>query len=144
MINSTFTANTWDACNSDVLVPNYQGISGTVSAGTTGTIAYTLTDDCMLGDIEIIANGQAVGDTYSVQVYCSASPLPGGQPVPVGVVTQFATNINVRTDQQEQNAREAKFPRKLLAGLSVQIVYTSTGTSNVTVSANIDLLKITI
>jgi hypothetical protein len=101
---------------------NAHGVNTTVVLGTTANLDYTLTDDCLITGAELIVNGGNYGDTLNLQVVDLSGAFTG---TPGTVVNQFATNWNAppQCDTQFDTA----YPAKIYAGLTLRLVYTSTG-----------------
>jgi hypothetical protein len=113
-----------------------QGVSATMTAGGAGNLDYTLTDDCLITGVELIVNNGNYGDTVSFQVIdpTGFTGYPAGS-----VLDQFATNWNVAPIADTQF--DIIYPAKIIAGLALRLVYTSTGTNNPFVAINYKLHK---
>jgi hypothetical protein len=99
---------------------------GTIPAGTTANIDYTLTEDCLLTGANIRPIGHDLHDTMKLQV---VHPI-------YGVVKEFADWYARDID------KETKFPAKLPTGLTIRVVFTSTGSTDVEVFINWDLYMV--
>jgi len=134
MQNSTYNPNAESEYSKKYLQVNNIGVTGTITAGTSNNIDYTLTDDHLLIGAQILCNNSAFGDYCDVQIIHPQA----------GVVSQFFTNWYLGSDKQEKYNVETKFPAKLPAGLTIRLVYHSVGNVNVDVLLNLKLLKILI
>ena len=117
---------------------NGQGVKATVTAGQVVNIDYTLTDDCLITGAWFVTDSNAAfGDSASFQVVDTTgiTGYPAGT-----VLNQFVTNWYMYPNSSEQF--EVPYPAKLMAGLTVRLVYTSTGTNNVFVAINFALHKV--
>jgi hypothetical protein len=116
-----------------------RGAIGTVSAGTTGNVDYTLSDDCIITGGMLRSLNSAFGDSANFQIVDVNNVLGYGNNV---VLNQFLTNWYMVADRQEQMNENFPYPAKIITGLVLRVVYTSTGTSDVTICANYRLHKI--
>ena len=132
-INTTYKPSKVSDFEASKLNANYQSIQGTCTAGTIKNLDMVLTDDHLISGMEVTARGSNFGDTISFQVLMGAT-----------VVNQFVTNWGVCTDTQVKIAKEIAYPAKLYAGLTLRVVYTSTGTVDVNIIINLDLHKVLI
>jgi hypothetical protein len=119
------------------LVYDGQGVFTTVTAGSTVNLDYTLTDDCLITGMELIVNNGNYGDTVLLQVLdpTGFTGYPAGT-----VLDQYASNWNVAPTTNSQF--DIVYPAKVIAGLTLRVVYASTGTGNVFVAANYKLHKV--
>lgn len=116
-----------------------KGVSTTVTGGTTHNLDLTLTDDCLITGAWMITSDGYLGDTASFQVIDTT----GMTGYPAGtVLSQFITNWYLPTAADAQF--ELAYPAKVYAGLTLRLVYNSTGTSNVFLAINYKLHKILI
>jgi hypothetical protein len=98
-----------------------QGVKGTLTPNTTTTLDYLLTDDCLMTGLEVIVHNGNFGDTANLQ----AVDTTGITGYPAGtVLQQFATNWNIASDADIQI--DMAYPAKIIAGLTLRVVYTST------------------
>ena len=100
---------------------NGQGVTSTINAGTTTNIDYLLADDCLITGLELIVNNGNYGDFANIQVIDTT----GFTGYPAGtVLEQIGTNwyLSPSTDTQFDIA----YPAKIIAGLTLRIIYTST------------------
>lgn len=143
MINSTYNPlnqNEFDKTKIQVADKSVQGVC---PAGETASFDVTLADDHLLMGLQILAKNSNFGDTLTLQVIDIAGTLPNGASFPPNtVLAQFGTTIGVCDDKQEKLNERSVYPAKLLAGLSIRLVYTSTGTTDVNVIANYILHKV--
>jgi hypothetical protein len=115
---------------------NAQGVSTTITAGTTGNLDYTLSDDCLITGAWMLSDGGQFGDTASFQVVDTAGILaPAGT-----VLNTFITNWIIPPNVDEQF--EMAYPANVYAGLTLRLVYTSTGSTNVPLAVNYKLHKV--
>lgn len=115
---------------------NAQGVKATLTAGQQGHVDYTLVDDCLLTGMELIVNDGNYGDTMALQVVDSTGAFTG---TPGTVILQVATNWNVIPTCDTQF--DLSYPAKILTGMTLRIVYNSTGTANPFVAVNFKLHK---
>jgi hypothetical protein len=136
MQNSTYNPIHENDFEKNKLTFDAQGVSTTVTSGSITNLDYTLTDDCLITGVELIVNNGNYGDTLSFQVVDTT----GFTGYPVGtVLDQYATNWNVApvTDTQ----LSVVYPAKIITGLTLRVVYTSTGSSNPFIALNYKLHK---
>ncbi len=114
-----------------------QGMSATVTAGSTQNVDLLLSDDVLLTGCWFITNNSNLGDTLTFQVVDTSGAFTG---TPGTVLSQFITNWypNVSTDINF----EVPYPAKIPAGLTLRLVYVSTGSTNPFVAANYQLHKV--
>lgn len=139
MQNSTLqiTSNS-DFTNANVALNN-QYTKGTVAAGSTQNIDYTLVDDCFITGGELITYGANFGDTVLFQVVDVNNILGKGENF---VCNQYDNKILKNdTYNQQQSITKSLYPAKIIAGLTLRLVYSSTGLVPVQVGINYDLHK---
>jgi hypothetical protein len=145
MINSNYNPSSIDSFEKTKVTANNQGAKGLALAGQSTNIDLALTDDHLLTGVNLIAKGSAFGDTVSLQIVDALGTLPNGLSFPVGtILNQFATVLNVPDDIQEKFNEDSGYPAKLYAGLTIRLIYTSVGTSDVQVAINYKLHKVLI
>jgi hypothetical protein len=118
---------------------NAQGVSANIIASSVQNIDLTLADDCLMTGAWVVINGATQGDTLIFQVVDTT----GFTGYPAGtVLNQFITNWypNVNTDVQ----LDMVYPAKVIAGLTLRVVYTSIGTTNPFIAINYKLHKVLI
>lgn len=115
---------------------NAHGVKMTATAGTTSNLDYTLTDDCLLTGLEMITNDGNYGDTAVMQVLDGTGAITG---VVGTVLQQVATNWNLAPSADTQF--DLTYPAKILTGMVLRIIYTSTGSNNPFVAVNYKLHK---
>jgi hypothetical protein len=153
MINSTYVAKRFEDLNSDACMLNAQSATATIAAGSTTNVDLQLTDDHFITGLEAVANNSNFGDTVTMQIVDNDNVLPTAygaywtteQPIlypTYPILRQFATNWAINSDTQLKFAQTALYPAKVIAGLTVRAIYTSTGTTNVNVAMNYELHKI--
>ena len=136
MQNSTYNPIHENDFEKNKLTFDAQGVSTTVTSGSITNLDYTLTDDCLITGAELIVNNGNYGDTLSFHVVDTT----GFTGYPAGtVLDQYATNWNVApvTDTQ----LSVVYPAKIITGLTLRVVYTSTGSSNPFIALNYKLHK---
>lgn len=136
MIGSTYNPRCENDFDKTKLAFDAQGVSITCAAGVTTDLDYTLADDCLLTGLELIVNSGNYGDSVNFQVVDTT----GFTGYPAGtVLDQFATNWNIAPVSDTQF--DVIYPAKIIAGLTLRVVYTSTGSSAVFVAINYKLHK---
>jgi len=108
------------------------GIIGTALAGQNTNVDFTLTDDCLMTGLQVLAKGSIFGDKITLQVV---------HPV-AGVMSEFGTNINVPEVDEKKIDEKTEYPAKIPAGLIIRLIYTSTGATDVYVAVNYRLHKV--
>jgi hypothetical protein len=126
-----------DDFEKDKLNYNGQGISVTITAGQTQNLDYTLTDDCLITGAWIISNAGNYGDYVHFQVVDPSGTFTG---TPGTVLNQFATMLYFPAQADTQI--DIVYPAKILAGMTLRVVYTSTGDTNVFLAVNYKLHKV--
>jgi len=116
-----------------------RGFSTIVTAGTTSHIDFTLTDDMLITGAWVVTNNGNYGDTASLQVIDTNGTFTG---VPGTVLNTFMTNWYLPPQTSEQF--DIAYPAKIFAGLTLRIIYTSTGSNNVFVAINYKLHRVLI
>ena len=113
-----------------------QGVSATVTAGTTQNIDFELTDDCLMTGAWVLSSGGTWGDSVSFQVIDTTGAFSG---TPGTVLNQFITNwyLSGAVDTQFDMA----YPAKIYATLTLRVIYKSTGTSDPNFIVNYKLHK---
>lgn len=113
-----------------------QGVTQTITAGQTQNVDLTLTNDCLITGAWLIINNGNFGDSCNFQVVDTT-----GIYAPAGtVLSQFITNWYLPTTIDDQF--DIPYPAKIYSGLTIRLVYTSTGSTNVSVIINYKLHKV--
>lgn len=133
--NTSFNPSNLNEFEKSKLNKDAKGVSATVIAGTTQSIDLLLTDDILMaGGTVLLAKGAAIGDSVHFQVIHPT----------YGVVNQFITDWYLNPDSTEQAVPPANYPAKLLAGLTLRLVYHSVGETDVWVAVNYNCEKVLI
>lgn len=122
---------------SSKLLHNGMSAQALVPAGTSANIDLVFTDDHLLTGVWAIMNDGAYGDKVSIQVYDVTGAFTGTAGT---VLNQFITDWYVPATMCEQF--DIPYPAKILGGMGLRAVYTSTGVSNVFVAMNFKLHKV--
>jgi hypothetical protein len=131
MQNSTFDpVNIYDYQKTK-LNKNAQGVQGVVTAGQVGNLDLTLADDHLVTGGALIVSNAALGDKCHFQVLYNGV-----------VANQYVTDWFMDPSISTQKTPEVLYPAKIVAGLTLRVVYHSTGQNDVTVSMNYDLEKV--
>lgn len=128
--NEQFTASNVNA--------NHQGVLGTAAPGVATNIDYVLVDDCFVTGAILFAKGAAWGDTLTLQVVDVSNMYGRGAGFVLG---QYVTNWALRTDSELQFDQNSTFPAKVITGLALRVVYSSTGAVAVPLAVNYKLQK---
>jgi len=137
MQNSVFNPTHIDEFDKTKLNFDAKGVTASITAGTSQNIDLTLTDDHLITGAWMIVDGATLGDTVNLQVVDTT----GFTGYPAGtVLNQFITNFYLPTSASEQF--NITYPAKIIAGLTLRVVYTSTGATNPFFAANFYLHKI--
>jgi len=113
------------------------GTSMIVTAGSTQNLDHTLTDDCLITGAWLVTSDGYCGDTASFQVVDTSGAFTG---VPGYVISQFVTHWYLPSTTDTQ--LELAYPAKIYAGLTLRLVYHSTGVSNPFIAINYKLHKV--
>lgn len=98
------------------------GILFTAAANSTTTSDYQMPEDRMITGAQMICESSTFGDYVVCQVVDK-----DGLYYPAGtVLSQFLSNWYVCTDSQRSEVTQIPYPAKILQGLYVRIMYTST------------------
>lgn len=116
---------------------NATGVTATLTAGATTNIDLAFTDDHMLTGFWLVGSNINPGDKIALQVVDSSNIFGFGAGT---VLKQFATNIYLPASCDAQF--EVAYPAKVYAGLSLRVVYTSTGATNPIFAVNYKIHKI--
>lgn len=116
-----------------------RGVSTTIPAGTQKDLDLVLADDSLITGAWMIVHDGYFGDTANFQVVDTAGAFTG---VPGFVLNQFVSNWYLPPTANEQF--ELVYPAKVYAGLTLRLVYTSTGPSDVFLAVNYKLHKVLI
>ena len=143
MINSTFNPTTTAEFDKTKIATNDQSASGLCLAGQSVNIDLTMTDDHLLTGLKVLAKGSNFGDTLTLQIVDVVGTLPNGMSFPPNtILNQFGTSLPVGDDEEEKFNEESEYPAKILAGMTIRCIYSSTGTSNVQVASLYKLHKV--
>lgn len=139
MVNSTLKLTQINQFASDNVHSNNQGLMATATAGAVTNIDLPLTDDHFITGGVMRTLNAAFGDVATFQVVDKDNVIGYGAGAVLG---QYVTNWYMRSDSQEQINENIPYPAKIPAGLYLRIVYTSVGTTDVTVSIMYRLHKV--
>lgn len=128
-----------NAFSNNVVALDAQGAIATITAGSTGNVDLMLADDVLITGIQLIIHGGIIGDSVNLQVVDINNVLGFGANT---VLKQFATNWYVTGVDGESALVEAAYSSKIFAGLCLRVIYTSTGSNDVTVACNYILHKV--
>lgn len=131
MKNSTYNPISIQDFDKTKLNFNAQGTTAVCVAGQSTNIDFALNDDMLLTGAWLIANGGNYGDTATMQVIDTAGAFTG---VAGTVLNQFMTNWYIPQTASEQF--DIQYPAKILAGMTLRVIYKSTGTSSPFVAIN--------
>lgn len=109
----------------------FTGMEGVAAFGTNTNIDYVLTEERWINGVRIIAKGAAWGDYLKFQVIHPT----------YGVLNEFGTKWYIDADNAKQGDVVVPYPAKIPAGLTIRLLYTSVGTVDVNVYANLYLHK---
>lgn len=134
---TTFNPNKTIDFERTKLTFNAQGASTTVPAGTTQSIDLTMTDDCLLTGAWLVTNGGNYGDKINFQIVDSTGAFSG---TPGTVLLQGVTNwFTMPTTDVHL---DMVYPAKIYTGLTLRLIYVSTGSSEVFIAINYKLHKV--
>ena len=122
---------------SSKLLHNGMSAQGIVTAGTVANLDLALNDDHLLTGVWAVVGDGAYGDKVSIQVYDVTGAFTGTAGT---VLNQFITDWFVPPTMMTQF--DIPYPAKILAGMGIRTVYTSTGTVNVFAAMNFKLHKV--
>lgn len=122
-VNTTYNPGNVEAFDNKAVMFNAKGISSDVSAGTTANIDLKITGDHLLTGAILLTNNSNFGDYISFQVVDVDNIMGLGVNM---VLKQFVTNWYMLSDQQKQIDFSINYPAKLIDGLYIRLVYTST------------------
>ena len=117
------------------------GVLASAAPGVATNIDLVMTDDCLAQGVQMLTSGSAFGDYVHMQVVDASGAFTGA---PGTVLNQFGTNWYMRGDSQFQLNKDMLYPAKVLAGMTMRIVYVSTGLTPVQVAVNYSLHKVLI
>jgi hypothetical protein len=135
--NTTYNPPNINSFIKSALSFDAQGVSTTATANSASNLDYTLTDDCLITGMELIISNGNYGDTANFQIVDSTGAFSG---TPGTVLNQFASNWNVPPTADLQF--DMSYPAKILATMTLRIVYTSTGSVAPFIAVNYKLHKI--
>lgn len=118
------------------LLFNAQGVTANPTAGTTTNIDLALTDDHLITGAWVVVSGATLGDTISFQVIDSSGVLAP----PGTMLNQFMTSWYLPASAETQ--LDMVYPAKIIAGLTLRVVYTSTGATAPFIGINYKLHKV--
>lgn len=136
--NTTYNPPNINSFSKTALNAINPGVSSTVPAGTSINLDYTLTDDCLITGSWILTNNGNYGDTINFQIIDSS----GIYGTPGAILNQFINNWYLPPIVNEQI--NVEYPAKIYAGLTLRVIYTSTGTNDVFLAINYKLHKVLI
>jgi hypothetical protein len=134
MQNSTYTADTWSQVQASAIRANAAGVKHSCGASSDTNIDYLLTDDVFLRAVELLAQGVNFGDTINIQVLNANGDV---------IFTPVAGWNLSANSMQEVVKYESIVPQKLIAGMTLRIIYSNTSLlSTVSAAVNYVLPKI--
>ena len=114
-----------------------QGVMANVSPGQTANLDIALTNDVLLTGAWVVTNNGNWGDTATFQVIDGTGQFTG---VAGTVLNQFILNWYLPSQTADQF--DIEYPAKILAGMTLRLVYTSTGTNSPFVAVNYKLHEV--
>jgi hypothetical protein len=102
---------------------NGKGVNTTIPKGTSVNLDYTLTDDCLLTGVWLIIGRGNYGDSLTVQVLDPNNIYGYGAGA---ILNTFVTNWYMPPSSATQI--DIPYPAKIITGLTLRVIYTSTGT----------------
>lgn len=130
----------------------FTGFEGTAIAGEVTNLDFNITEERFINGLRMVVCDQKFGDKVSMQVidksYVYAGVLypsdyegiPWNLAQPDGVILdEFGKDWFISSDSQCQEDVVTPYPARLLPGMTVRIVYTSTGGTDVKFKANLYL-----
>jgi len=114
------------------LFKDAKGVSGVAAFGTTTYLDLVLTDDVLMTGGMFLAQGAAWGDKVDFQVIHPVN----------GVIAQFITDWYLNPDVTKQEVPGSNYPAKLVAGLTLRVVYHSVGGTDVNIAVNYNREKV--
>ncbi|RLG45233.1 MAG: hypothetical protein DRN81_02315 [Thermoproteota archaeon] len=115
-----------------------RGFTGTADSGTSTNIQFEIDETRFLNGVQIILDNHVFGDKAHFEVVDVDNILGYGTNV---VLDRFGEDWNIAPDENNQGAIVLPYPAKVTAGLYIRIVYVSTGSTDVSVAANLYLHK---
>lgn len=125
--------------NSKGLNFNGNGVAMTVTANTTTNIDFKVTSDNIINGLTLLVKAANTGDYATFQVVDVDNILGYGAGT---VLNQFGTNWYIDASVQMQSIPRIPYPAKIIAGLYLRLVYTSTAVTAPWVAANYHLHKV--
>jgi len=134
------------------------GVSGSIANGTTDSVDYKLMENLWLSGVRLVLNNQSIDDSLDFNIVDKeflfagslypATPTEAGIPgvdglswsqvTPNGVhLDDFGKGYQVATDKEDQGKEEPGYWAELIAGMYIEIKYTSTGATDVNLKANL-------
>lgn len=107
------------------------GISGIAVAGQTTNLDITISDDYLITGGVLLVDGAVQGDNVDFQILYGQT-----------VIAQYITNWFINYKNIRQETPSTNYPAKLTAGLTLRLVYKSTGDSDVWIAINYDREKV--
>lgn len=137
--NTNYAPNKVTEFQANKLQYNATGVTATITAGTTTNIDLAFTDDHLLTGFWLIGSGINPGDKIALQAVDSSNIFGYGAGT---VLKQFATNIYLPATCDAQF--DVAYPAKVYAGLTLRVIYTSTGILSPVFAVNYKIHKIII
>jgi hypothetical protein len=128
--NTTFNPPNNAAMIKTALAFNSVGMTAMISAGQTSNIDLVITKDTLFTGLWAIINSGNYGDHFTIQI------LDSNQ----NVLAQPITTFYVPPILNEQF--DIMYPAKLISGLTLRLIYTSTGASDTFVAINYKLHEV--
>lgn len=113
------------------------GVSIQATAGQTTTLDLTLADDSLLTGAWFVTSSGQYGDSITFQIVDVSGAITG---TPNTVLKTFINSWYVPASADMQI--DLEYPAKLITGLTIRLLYTSTGTSSAFVAINYKLHKV--
>ena len=115
-----------------------KGIKDTAIAGQITNIDYKITEERWINGVNMILENHVIDDSVSFEIVDIDNIFGLGENT---VLDRFAESWRVCTDESDQHSILIPYPARIIAGLYIRIVYTSTGSTNVIVRCNLFLHK---
>lgn len=116
------------------------GVKHKMQAGQTSSFDVDITEERFINGVQLIAKNHKFGDSVDFLTIDKLGTFAGvyyppGTPLPV-VLDDFGKGFYLAEDQQDQGQIMSSYPARLVPGVSVRVVYHSTGDQDVDLCLN--------
>ncbi len=136
MTGSTYLPARWTDVEASKIRPNVIGIQATITGNSVQTVDTLVLDDMLIRGVEFLSTNANFGDSLTIKIVDIDGVYAPANTIVSVPVSNYVVPIN------NYSSYDSVAPMKMLGGLYLRIVYTSTGSTNVSLGINFLFVKL--